>query len=337
MSSINAELLVKIMLRKVVYGAGLLVTLATDARHSESRQPAAAVAAEVTEVSTDTVKCCDEAERMLGAKLGQPPRPTTPIRVTSGHKQLFMDNYSIERLDNVIRRVNQPKREGAVLKPDRPWEGDCNQIRTAPLWNGVKNVWEMWYYANVWQPAYATSRDGVRWEKPALGLKEFQGSKDNNLLPVHVNYIIRDDAERDPGRRYKAFVIERMNKRFGGFLPAVSTDGLTWTVSKVPVIQSWDEGHLFYDDSKRLFVATVKHNNPYGRAVCLSLSKDFQRWTDPKDCLVFHADKRDQELGAQRIRLHAQSADLLKPVLDRPEEYETDIYAFRYLPMRGCI
>ena len=135
MSSINAELLVKMMLTKVVYGTGLLVALATEARDSESGQQASATVAEMAEVSTDTVRCCDEAERMLGAKLGQPPRPTTPIRVTSGHKQLFMDNYSIARLDNVRRMVNQPKKEGAVLKPDRPWEGDCNQIRTAPLWN----------------------------------------------------------------------------------------------------------------------------------------------------------------------------------------------------------
>lgn len=45
-----------------------------------------------------------------------------------------------------------------------------------------------------------------------------------------------------------------------------------------------------------------------------------------RDCLIFHADKRDQELGAERVRMHVESQDLRKPTINRPEEYQTDIY-----------
>ena len=33
--------------------------------------------------------------------------------------------------------------------------------------------------------AYAESSDGVHWEKPNLGLVEFEGSKENNLLMLY--------------------------------------------------------------------------------------------------------------------------------------------------------
>jgi hypothetical protein len=110
---------------------------------------------------------------------------------------------------------------------------------------------------------------------------------------------------------------------------------LNWEVLGAPVVQSWDEAHLFYDDTKRLYVAIVKHNNPYGRAACLTVSRDFVHWTDPKDCLIFYADHRDQVLGAERILLHVRSEDLLKPVLNRPAEYETDVYALPVFMYEG--
>ena len=83
---------------------------------------------------------------------------------------------------------------------------------------------------------------------------------------------------------------------------------------------------MFYDEVSGLYAATVKHVGPYGRAVYLSLSRDFEHWSDPKDCLIFHADKRDQDLGAERIAEHLRRPDLLKPVTNQPRAYRTDIY-----------
>jgi hypothetical protein len=94
-----------------------------------------------------------------------------------------------------------------------------------------------------------------------------------------------------------------------------------------------DESHFNLDEERGLYIATVKQNGPYGRSVYLALSRDFDHWTDPRDCLIFHADKRDQELGAVRVRLQLRDPDLRKPAFHRPEEYVTDIYnlpVFRY-------
>jgi hypothetical protein len=135
--------------------------------------------------------------------------------------------------------------------------------------------------------------------------------------------IFYDPEDPNPKRRYKGFGTEIP---FGPMYPAVSPDGRKWELLKTSSIPSQDEFHLFHDQSRDLYVATVKLTGPYGRSVYLAVSKDFEHWTDPRDCLVFHADKRDQELGAERVRMHARSKDLLKPSIDRPEEYQTDIY-----------
>ena len=34
---------------------------------------------------------------------------------------------------------------------------------------------------------YAESDDGINWEKPSLGLQEWKGSKDNNLVRISTN------------------------------------------------------------------------------------------------------------------------------------------------------
>ncbi len=61
------------------------------------------------------------------------------------------------------------------------WEDQYLQIRTGPSWHPDEKVWMLWYTGG----AYATSQDGVHWDKPILGLREQEDSTQNNLmLPV---------------------------------------------------------------------------------------------------------------------------------------------------------
>jgi hypothetical protein len=80
-----------------------------------------------------------------------------------------------------------------------------------------------------------------------LGLREFKGSKQNNLLPPPVTSytIFYDRTEPNPGRRYKGLASGGpLYLRGGGFAPAVSPDGRTWKVLKTSFIPSSDECHL---------------------------------------------------------------------------------------------
>jgi len=88
---------------------------------------------------------------------------------------------------------------------------------------------------------YATSSDGETWEKPELGLVEFNGSRKNNIVQLDAPglwstcAVIFDEDEPDANRRYK-MVYEAYYSRQIRFCVAFSPDGLRWTSSsKNPV------------------------------------------------------------------------------------------------------
>ena len=292
----------------------------------------------------DPVECCREARSILSAAVSKPKS-----MLLGATKLLFIDGAVVEQRENIQETFHPGRKAGTVLKPERPWERDWVQIRTAPSWNPEKKVWMLWYFCDAGS-AYAESRDGLNWTRPELGLREHNGSRRNNLMPSShdgdlnvpwsgFTFVFYDRKEQNPERRYKALASYLFSAPAtnppgqdpnpapaGGFYPAVSPDGLRWTTLKTSFIPSLDEAHLFYDETSGLYAATVKHVGPYGRSVYLSLSKDFEHWSDPKDCLIFHADKRDQELGAERIAEHLRRPDMIKPVTNQPRAYRTDVY-----------
>ena len=51
---------------------------------------------------------------------------------------------------------------------------------------------------------YAESDDGLTWTKPNLGLFEFNGNPNNNIIwDLHGACVFRDDEASDPQKRYK--------------------------------------------------------------------------------------------------------------------------------------
>lgn len=101
----------------------------------------------------------------------------------------------------------------------------------------------MWYLGqsdreSVWHErvCFATSSDGRNWDKPELGLVDFYGSKDNNLVDLiggrhHVTALVvfHDPDDPDPARRFKmAFESRNYETRLA---VAYSPDGVRWTES----------------------------------------------------------------------------------------------------------
>jgi hypothetical protein len=258
--------------------------------------------------------------------------PFDSIFLPTGVRQLFLDDQLLGDLYGVTRIVHQPfKPEGnLVVAADRPWEGTSIQIRSAPCWDPAEKVWKMWYHTGAGL-AFARSRDGLRWEKPALGKVEHQGSRENNLVAVRgstleVTHVLLD-PDAPPERRYKSVLGS------SGRQPAVSQDGYEFTALPVPPIPSQDESHLNYDETRRQYILTVKLRGPFGRSVYLSLSRDFENWSRP--VLVFHADALDQQLGEERVRKHLTDPRLQRLVVNRPDQYNTEIYNMPVFPYEG--
>ncbi len=273
-------------------------------------------------------------------------------------KYLFVDDHFVEETDNLARVLHQPEKFGAVLRPEYRWENIGVNINTAPMWDPAEEVYKLVYGAAAEPPdlspadllmttvsaprrgqgffCYALSRDGVEWEKPFLGLHQYEGTSyngsplgtRNNIIPNGVAPV-RDPNDPDPSRRYKAQHhadgTRNKKKKF-----AVSPDCFTWEWLDVPPIPKGGTSTCTYDEEKGLFIIMVKRSGPYGRSVCLSTSTDFEDWTEAE--MVFHADEQDQENGKERLAKFFEDPEYQRPIVNRPQEYKTDVYQVSVFP-----
>jgi hypothetical protein len=137
---------------------------------------------------------------------------------------------------------------------------------------------------------YATSDDGEHWEKANLGLVEYGGSRDNNIVDlfdgdpvIGAAPVIYDPEDPDPGRRFKMCI---ESGRFANQLTvAFSADGLRWNVPDFnPVgpplemagLVKW--GGCYYVNGQDEF---GWHGSQWGaaRKLVTFASYDFVNWT----------------------------------------------------------
>ena len=140
-------------------------------------------------------------------------------------------------------------------------------------------------------------------------------------------HILRDEIGRDSSKRYKGFFGSRDRKI--GFSP----DGLKWEFPDIPMIPSYDESHLTYDEQSEQFIASVKLHTEWGRSVYLSTSKDFMEWSDPK--LIFHADEIDNENRIKRIQFAVDHPEYLAPPVIEDRGYTAQVYQMAIMPYQG--
>ena len=273
-----------------------------------------------------------------------PNRREGLVYLREGRKQLFADGYLVDELTGARRVQHTPtKYEGnPIIRSEFDWENLYIQIRDAPIWNPEKKRWEMWYWGRGIGVEgigtfLAVSTDGLNWEKPIVGAFEFNGSKENNLLTpmspydLFLYHVLYDERDPDPRRRWKALIGDT-NPR-----PAASPDGINWTFLTQKRIPSGEEGFLIYDELTGRFVFTlrVSHDSGFGRqrAVNISTSKDFIEWTDP--VLMFAADARAQELGAEWLQRITADPAFRQPLVNDPEQYNTQVYNMAVFPYEG--
>ena len=255
------------------------------------------------------------------------------------HKQLFIDDHAIHSSSGVSRRLGRLEKLGPVLRPDRSWGQIGLQSRSSPQWNPEKGLWEWWHngvYSFIGRSSklscYATSRNGVEWEAPSLGLFEVNGSRENNVAGDpngrRLYHILRDGREEDPARRYKG-LFDSHDRWLG-----VSPDGFDWTMLDVSPIPSQDESHFIYDEYTEQFLAFVKQATQWGRSVYLSTSTDFERFSFPR--LVFNTDEIDNRNRMERIQRAVDDPDYLTPPVIAPPEYTVaQCYQMAVMPYQG--
>ena len=115
------------------------------------------------------------------------------------HLHLLLDPETLHQVSNAVLvpgRLN--RRPEPVLTADQPWEGHIIKIASGTgsvLYDEQEHKFRMWYLGanqavpretlNSYGGGYAESTDGIHWHKPRVGLFEFAGSKDNNIVVGH--------------------------------------------------------------------------------------------------------------------------------------------------------
>ena len=225
-----------------------------------------------------------------------------------GKRQLFVDNYIVDHLDNLKKVVHQPVRYGTgpVLVPDKPWEVQVAWVNV--IKDEEEGIFKAWYHTPTGL-CYATSKDGIHWDKPILNLVDYKGSKANSLvLPspgLDSPTVLKDPLAKDPQRRYVYFA-KHNDPKFGMYA-GYSADGIHWTVHPERVFTSADDASLndrpnfMIDTQKKRYVALLKSErvNPLGdgdwgmfqRMKTISFSTDMKHWTKPE--IILKPDDQD--------------------------------------------
>ena len=242
-------------------------------------------------------------------------------------RQLFIDDHMIEESHGVSRVLNQPAKYvgNPVMIALYPWEGAIWLYGT--VWNDPdEGRLRMWYQGQagmavpqmgtdfsdspwshigfdptnlLYTVGYATSDDGIFWERENLGIVEYGGSRDNNLVMTDVCFanVIKDTREQDPDRLYKSIFWQSdtpdgTNNMGEGVSAAFSPDGLHWTkYENNPVIARSSDNHMLlgWDDLHGKYVGYFRptvHEGDMTRRIGRSVSDDFEQWTDPVDVLA---------------------------------------------------
>ncbi len=270
-------------------------------------------------------------------------KSTDEVVPIGSRRELFLDDFMIEQLSGKTHlRLHHPVFREVVIEYDAPWEGNASGSRTV-LQDG--DTYRMYYRGWNFKTlpgkveesnpvaCYAESQDGIHWVKPDLGIVEYEGSKQNNIIvdgigAGNIMPVIDQNPACPREERYKALA---GIKEEGGLFAYQSPDGIHWSLmQEKPVITNgaFDSANLaFWDPSLgkyraywRIFTAGVTEKDnwkPAGyRAIRTATSADFLHWDNEAD--LTYVDSPEEHLYTNNVAPYYRAPHIL---VGTPERY----------------
>jgi hypothetical protein len=304
---------------------------------------------------------------------GPGPAPAgDPLEIRDG-RQLFIDDFIVASSDGLTRVLHRPERHPAnpVITGAEPWERWMVEVDGRPvLYDEESQELKMWYVAPLldkaaptgtrYKTCYATSKDGVHWTKPALGLTEWQGSRSNNILPWGDNWmrrpnVIKDVDDPDPERRFKMTYVDVVDAKPGetiagstynanwpgrtALMKGYSRDGVHWRRNgdgKPWFRDAHNSNLLGWDPRVRRYVLFPRFPVPPkdggGRArtgVGRSVSADFVEWSEPEPAILPGPDDAGKDFKGLAAFHYAEMYLGLLWVFDDDNTAEAELAASR--------
>lgn len=221
---------------------------------------------------------------------------SVPVDIGS-RLELMVDDFLIDRLEGGASfQLQHPVPREIALVHDQPWEGSMCDYHTV-FKDG--DLFRMYYTMADTEVlpeggvrekhplfcGYAESRDGIHWDKPKLGLFEFNGSKENNIVWMgegahDLDPFIDTNPGCKPDARYKCVALAN-----GVLWAFQSADAIHWApMAKNPIITkgAFDTQNIaFWDSVKKTYRAYIRDFHNGIRDIRTSTSPDFENWIEP--------------------------------------------------------
>lgn len=235
---------------------------------------------------------------LAAASAAKPLAPAggRPAPVDIGSRlELFVDDGLVEKTAGTEFVLHPPAAKEVAIVFDRPWEGNTSGYVTVFQDGGM---FRMYYRGSNYDlktrlhgrqvTCYAESPDGIRWEKPELGLYEWNGSKKNNIVWTGMgshNFTPMLDPRPGcpPDEKYKALISDDDTSMLYALK---SADGIHWSsLQNEPVIPKglFDSQNLaFWDPLRNKYLEFNRGWKNEIRDIMVSTSPDFRTWTEPR-------------------------------------------------------
>ena len=256
-----------------------------------------------------------------------------PAPAARGGRFLLLDGRIVDKTTNAKLVVGtvQKHKANPLFVEDKAWEMRFDNLYGNVIYDEQARLYTCWYSPFIidapwsrkmtveerkkerYRPrgremgiCYATSKDGLTWDKPALGLMDYDakdrskrgsGDKNNNIVlrGPHGAGVFKDAHETDPKRRYKTI--------YQGLWTRVSPDGLNWAR---PVrcrgvsVRGDTHNNAFWAPTLGKYVGITRTwGGAKGRQVARIESADFVNWT--KEVVVLEGFSKTQQTYAMPV------------------------------------
>lgn len=206
------------------------------------------------------------------------------------------DTFCVPFARGMRVELQSPVKEGVVVPLGPPGSADALRVQYNGTVIRIGDEFRIWYLgigdregedgrAHDLFVCYATSRDGVNWEKPNLGLVEYGGDKKNNRVRINgleeadrifMALVLHEPDDPDPERRFKMAI--EFPRYHGRLAVATSADGLDWHLSPANPVGPLTEfsGLTKVGDC---YILSGQGGTAGGRTMEVLASYDFEHWT----------------------------------------------------------
>ena len=241
----------------------------------------------------------------------------TGLMSAAKHPLLLLDSRLVATAQNAALEL------GTVIKSERNplfreeerWEARYDNVYPNVMYDEEQGLYKCWYSVFIRdspsngtpldrRPSaaygvgereegllYAVSKDGIVWEKPGLGLIEFEGSTENNIViskathGIHAGGVFKDLHDPDPARRYKFLHLNASARRMA---VAFSADGIHWSQ---PIL--WRRhnaagdchNNALWSPELGKYIGITRGWSGDIRTVLRSESHDFVHWSRPQEIM----------------------------------------------------